>query len=1024
MPLLSRLLQRCRLLGWLCALASGDLAVGANAPLGGSGELGGFSFQTWQTEHGLPQNHCTAVVQTRDGYLWLGTYNGLVRFDGARFTVMNTANTPGLHSSRITCLAEDQQGVLWIGHDGGELSRMADGRFEPVSLGTNWSGGNIIALSGTPDGDVWLLHQGGGVVRLRDLRVFPPDPAIKSPTSVSLSRGADGQLYLLHGGKAFTITSEGLRLDPDLNARGEFLTQACPGRSGSGLWVAANGRLGQRKQGGAGLDWRDAPWGGDYVTAMRESRSRVLWVGTQARGVFALTPEGRWLRFSRTNGLNHDWVRCLGEDSEGSIWIGTGGGLCVARSSFVSMVKPPEQLQGRTVLSIHATPAGALWLGTEGAGVLRWEEGRWRSFGTRDGLENLFVWSVVTGPPGTVWAATWGNGLFQLQGERFVPAPGLAAEQVAMTALCPAADGSLWIGTQKGLLRLREGKVDRWAEDWVRPDVRAVAQTRDGSTWFGMSGGGLGRWNAGELRRWTQSDGLSSDYVWAISPDPEDDQTLWIGTFGAGLCRMKAGRFATLGEAQGLPNSVITHVVDDGLGYMWFGSHAGILRARKEELIRCADGLVKTVSFYSYGKADGMTSTECSGGLQPAGCRTPDGRLWFPTTQGAASVDPRAVQRNTFAPPVLVEQMLVDGSAFPISGPKTGNPASPNATILRVPPGNHRFEFRFTAPAFSAPDRVRYRYRLDSLESDWVESGSRPMASYGFLAPGDYTFRVLATLGDGVWSDQPAIVRFTQLPRFWERWWFRVSLGAGLLGGVGLIVYAATRRRYRRELERLERQRAVERERARIAKDIHDDLGASLTRITLLSQTARGDLDRPENALIDIDRIHATACELTKAMDEIVWAVNPLHDSLDSLVSYLGTFAQQFLRDAGIRCRLDVPLQLPGLPLTAEIRHNLFLAFKEVLNNVAKHAHATEVRVSLRVDERTFDLEVVDNGRGFEIPQTLRSEGAPGSETSHHGIRNVRQRLSEMGGGYELSSEPGCGTRVRLLVPFPNSVRA
>jgi signal transduction histidine kinase len=330
--------------------------------------------------------------------------------------------------------------------------------------------------------------------------------------------------------------------------------------------------------------------------------------------------------------------------------------------------------------------------------------------------------------------------------------------------------------------------------------------------------------------------------------------------------------------------------------------------------------------------------------------------------------------------------------------------------------------------SFVAPERVRFRYRLEGLEDEWVETTERTV-NYSFLPPRDYTFRVIACNNDGVWNQTGATLALTVLPHLWQTWWFRLAAALAAATGVGATVRGITRRRYRRRLERLERQRAIEKERARIAKDIHDDLGASLTRITLLSQTARADLDQPEQAAADLDRIYDTARDLTRAMDEIVWAVNPQHDTLDSLVSYLGGFAQDFLSAANIRCRLHVPVDLPAIPVTAEVRHNLFLAFKEAVNNVVRHAAATEARVVMSLEAPSLILTIQDNGKGFERPLNVerstlnvqRSEAAASSSArlaSGNGLVNMQRRLEEIGGRCVVESAPGRGTIIQFTVPL------
>jgi signal transduction histidine kinase len=367
------------------------------------------------------------------------------------------------------------------------------------------------------------------------------------------------------------------------------------------------------------------------------------------------------------------------------------------------------------------------------------------------------------------------------------------------------------------------------------------------------------------------------------------------------------------------------------------------------------------------------------------------------------------VKVNDQPPPVLIEELLVDGQ------PVTGLPGL--SVPLKIAPGRQRFEFRYTGLSFTVPEKVRFRYRLDGLEKEWTDGGTERLAVYRYVLPGDYTFRVTACNNDGIWNETGAALAFTVLPHFWQTWSFRVLTTLGAAMAVAGSVWYVARRRLYRKVERLERQQAVERERARIAKDIHDDLGASLTRITLLSQSARAELHEPAEAAADLDRIYTTARELTRAMDEIVWAVNPQHDTLDSLATYLGRFAQDFLAAAHVRCRLDVPMRLPAWPLTAETRHNLFLAFKEALHNAVKHAAPAEVRISLAIEPQAFALQVEDQGCGFSVTAESTGPSAAARIVTGNGLLNMRQRLAEIGGRFEIQSVPGQGTKITFRVP-------
>ena len=998
---------------WLCMEAGGlDLRAASGT------DTSQFSFDVWQVGGDLEQNPVTAVVQSREGYLWLGTYTGLLRFDGVRVTVFDSASTPGLLNSRVTSLYEDRDGVLWIGHETGDLTRLSGGEFRPMGRVRGWVGGALEAIRTDENGDLWLLNDTGLLFRQRDGQVVEVPGGSAGNRKASLSRERGGKLWVTANGNV-AILDQG-QLVPfrfDITNGMTFFERVVPAQDG-GWWVMANGRLKKWREGRWAADLGDCPWERGFVTELLETRSGMLLAGTVKDGLFLLTPGGEPAHFSRNNGLSHDWVRSICEDHEGNIWIGTGGGLDVLRPRKVKMLNPPDGWQGRAVLSFVVRPEGDAWIGTEGAGLYHYQGDRWTSFTDTNGLANLFVWSVLETRRHELLVGTWGGGLMVKVGERFESPGELGRITAPVVALYDGKHGEVWIGTTVGLHLFEAGKLTWFAgkEQLALPDVRAIVESPDGTLWFGMLGGGLGCLKNGALKQFRKLDGLSSDSVLALHA--EADGTLWIGTSDNGLCRLRQGKFATVSIEQGLAG-IISQIVDDGAGNLWMGSHHGILRASKADLNRCAEGELKAVRCLSYGKAEGLASQKCSGGFQPGVCKTADGRLWFPTSKGLAIIDPGSFTTNTVPPPVVIEELIVDGQPVKFPATTTADRRGDSAAILQIPPGKQRFELRYTGLSFAAPDKVRFKCKLEGLESEWVEAGTRRVAQYSYLPPGTYNFRVIACNNDEVWNEEGASLAFRVLPHVWEAWWFRIALALAAAGAVAALAISVTRLRVRRKLEHLERQRALERERARIARDIHDDLGASLTRITLLSQSVRGELESGHRAEADVDKIYVTARELTRSMDEIVWAVSPQHDTLDSLVTYLGRFAQHFLSAAGIRCRLDAPLQLPALPLTAEIRHNVFLAFKEALHNVVKHAKATEVRLSLELRPEGFMLVIADNGRGFtwHSGQDPTTEPADGLRLGGgNGLKNMQKRLGEIGGGCGWDTAPGEGTRAKLIV--------
>ena len=986
---------RCWLLAWLfCLLAGG--AAAEPAPWASR-----YATRNWLREDGLPQNSVTAVLQTRDGYLWVATYNGLARFDGVRFTVFDSNSNPELHNSRLTSLFEAPDGALWIGHENGEVTCYRAGRFTAVDYHAAWPGGKIYGLGMDAEGDVWLLNDDGLLARMRDGRVLsPPRGALNQV--VNFAWLPSGDLWVERDGRVSVLKHGQLRIPEFDFARTNSRVQGIGASRDGGLWISYGGRYQKWKNDRWMEPAVQIAWDEDPLTHLLETQTGLLVATTADRGMYVIMPaaSGEPLHFSRANGFFADWIVALMEDREGNLWAGTGSaGLIRLRHSIIDQVSPPDQWRGRPVLSVTAGRDGVIWAGTEGAGVYRLQGGAWTHYDATLGLTNLYVWSVAEDARGGVWAGSWGGGLYEKQGERFYLAPGFDPVAEAITAIFCETPGRLWLGTAQGLLLYHGGREAFYPQAQA---VRTVLKDRAGALWFGMSGGGLGCLKDGVEKHFHKADGLGAEFIQCLHED--EAGALWIGSFGGGLSRYKDGRLSTITTRQGLADNVICDIEEDDRGFFWMSSFNGLLRVRKLSLDQSADGSTNVLHCDTYGINDGMPTLECSGGLQPAGCRTDDGWLWFATSRGLVTVHPREVKHNLLPPPVIIEKVFVDGELF------AETPAL--AVRLKIPPGWHRLEFQYTGLSFAAPEKVRFRHRLNRLDADWIEAGNQRTVNYNYIPPGDYTFEVTACNNDGVWSDPGATLSFTLLPHFWQTAWFHGLGLAGLLVLAGGGAWYGTRRRMSRKLERVERQRALERERTRIAKDIHDDLGASLTRINLLSQSARAGMEDGPRTLTNLDQICTTARQLTRAMDEIVWAVDPQHDTLDSLASYLDILIHEMFSDSGIRCRLDFPVNLPVWPVTSEVRHNLFLAFKEALHNVLKHSRATEVQISFRLEPAAFAVNITDNGRGFEPAPT---EGL--TRPRRHGLGNMRQRLEEIGGGCEIQSEPGRGTRVTFLLP-------
>lgn len=983
---------------------------------------GGYSIRSWQTDDGLPTNTVSSAVQTRDGYLWFGTYAGLARFDGERFNVFNADNTPAIEDGRISCLFEDPQGTLWIGHETGVITRYQNGLFEGFTLRSQTAREKVTAIGSDETGRLWAMRANGAVDAMNDSAHLPSLISPELPGIMSWTRSARGDIWLTENGQLARVTDG--RLAPMLvttDQYPDYVLCAAPSASG-GAWLVSAGQGIRRWQDGRWVEDRGkypAPPGS--VSCCLELRDGTFALGTIYAGLYLVFRDGRPpVHFDQTNGLPQNWVRFLYEDREGNLWVGSGSaGLAAIHQSPFSVLNSPDQWQGRTVLSVAPGRDNSLWIGTEGNGIYHFSSGTWTHYGEPEGLENQYVWAVNENPAGEVWAGYyWWGGPARLSNGRFARPDQVDTRSAQVLALeTSSTSGEVLVGNRDGLMQLTDNGAT-WlykSEPGSSADVCAVVRGEQGVIWFGMAQGGLGRIAGEKVSIFRRQDGLSSDAVQCLLVD-RDSGALWIGTADGGLNRFKNGKFAKIGAGQGIVDNAICHISDDGLGYIWLSTRHGIMQIAKAELDRCADGLNGWIYGRIYDRSYGLPTLEFTGGRQGAGCKTSDGRLWFTSSKGLITVDPSRIPSNPTPPPIIIDSFTVDAASVAFSG---------GAVVGALQPDHERLEIHYAGLSFVAPSRVLFKYKLDGVDKDWIPAGDRRTAYYSHLPAGSYRFRVVGCNDDGVWNNEGATLAFTVAPFFWQTWWFLGSCALAALSAVAWLVRSLTRRRMLRRLEELERLHVIERERSRIARDIHDDLGGNLTRIAILSQPAPEKIREPHQAAKVLSGIYSVAHDGIRALDEIVWAVDPQHDTLDSLVSYMGKYAQDFLETANIRCFLDFPIELPSWPLGAEMRHNLFLAFKETLNNTLKHAAATRVHISLSFQPDAFELVVKDNGRGFDPQPQTSADG--GRIAGGHGLPNLAQRLAAIGGRCEIKTSAGEGTRVAFIVtvrpenphPFP-----
>jgi signal transduction histidine kinase/ligand-binding sensor domain-containing protein len=1018
----------------------------------------------WQSDDGLPDDSVAGVAQTRDGFLWLGTPSGLVRFDGLRFETFPLTNVIAPPNKGIILMQESARGGLWLVMDRGAVVYLNADASRAYTNGLS----TTIAYEMAEDagGALWVAYHDGHVYRIANGQVTPITARQNLPPGdgmCALTADERGQIWFAKAGQIGRFQDGAFqtlcRLPPQL------LRLAAA--KGGGVWISSGSQLWKCDEKGQlqSVGVFHPGNGSATATVLLEDHEGAVWIGTSFSGLYRYDGSG-----FEAIPTSHQGILSVVEDREGNIWVGTfGGGLDRIRRRAMTLEGQESGLPFASVQSICEGTDGSVWAVTQSGVVVHKVGGKWNPLSGGDRWP-MGANCVAAGPDGSVWIGTRQHGLYCWRDGQFVNW-GDAAQLQAKTlhTLLVARNGDVWIGQEapspespSAVLRLRAGRITTFPAPPDSRIIRAMAEDAAGNIWAGTSKGVLLR--------------ITGDQMAVVSPRPSQelasirclyatpDGSLWMGYAGWGVGRLRGGHYAEFNTGQGLYNDYISHIVADGQGWLWFGSNRGIFKVRLRDFQDVATNRLSQVRSVHYGRGEGLPSLQGTFGDSPNVLRGRDGRLWFPMQTALVVVDPAKLHRNAEPPPVLLTQVIVDDH---VAARYRGIlPADDDANsrvldlmssnvVLRLPAGHHRIEFDFAALSFNAPENMQFRYRLKNYDDDWVETGARRSPTYSRIPGGKYVFEMTACNNDGDWSPNAARLAVAVAPFFWNTWTFRLTVLAAFTASIIAIVRYISFRRLHRRLRVLEQQAALQKERARIAKDIHDDLGANLTQIAFMSELAQQDLAAGDEARVSSDetnppaprhpspdtrhpkvservgRISGTARQAIKSLDEIVWAVNPRNDTLAHLVDYAGQFALDYLRLAGIRCRLDFPEQIPQRELSTDLRHNLFLVLKEATHNIVKHAHATEVWLRARFSEQAVDVVIEDNGCGFDPPREIIASKLPG-EANHSisrgkppdnafadGLRNMRQRMSDIGGECHFESQPGGGTRVLLHLPWP-----
>jgi len=975
-------------------------------------------IRSWNTEAGLPQNSVNAIVQAHDGYLWLGTQDGLARFDGIRFKTYTVKD--GLTSVSIKCLLEDHQGNLWIGTAGSGLCCLKKGRIEAITGSDNQPGSDTISsLAEDNTGRIWVGTSSG-------LRFCQNGKLVGDSSFSKLHRSPILNLMQSRDGATMWIasTTYGLFsyhngiLEPVIGPAehekiiGECLFEDRQGR----LWIGiGNGYLLCRQSNHWQVFSQTNGLPFAFITCMTEDADGTVWAGSLDAGLYRFNGTNFDL-LTQKDGLSADDIRSLSCDHEGNLWIGTRtGGLDRLGKRRLIVVSNAQGLTNDFTHSVAQTPDGALWVGTTGGSIYRGSPSHFEPFRPVD-LVYFFatVFPILTAPDGSIW---WGahNGLLHWQNNTLADCitNGPWVEDATITALQNDPQGGMWIGTDAGhLVHMQNGQFAEFPKNLTRATISSLAVETNGSLWVGTVANGLKFISAGSNVVISITNGLpAKSSVQTLYLDHDD--TLWIGTAGDGLSCLRHGQMFNFTASQGLAPATVLQIVEDTHTNLWLGCRHGIFRVSKDELLDCADGKSSIIHSRSLGINDGMLTEECSGGYSPAGLLTQDGLVCISTVKGLVFIDPDNLTKAPPPPKVLIEDAVIGGTVREINDEAQfkAYPAD-DATYqpaLVIPSAKRDLELHYTAIGFSAPEKIGFRYKLEPLDTDWKQADSRRTAYYPHLPPDNFTFHVQACNADGLWNGPETVLSITALPYFWETPWFHILGGIVTCGFVAIILWLVLRRRYRLRLARLQAINAIERERLRISKDMHDQVGSVLTQVSQLTDMGLNETDDKTLVQKRFERIGSRARLAVQSLDEIVWATNPKNDNLTSFTEYVSRFGDEFFEYTNIRCWQEMPATVPALPLRADVRHNVFLAVREALNNALKHSKCSEVWIKMKIEDNQVTLVIEDDGTGFK-PQST----APGG----NGLGNMEARLAECNGSVNLQSTPGKGTSITFTFPL------
>ena len=947
-----------------------------------------YQHTSWTEEEGIALPAVTSLAQTADGYLWLATAEGLMRFDGLRFTRFQPASGSSLPGSNAPYLLPSSDGSLWVANEN-RVSRIERGRVVPYAVNQP-SDGVVRRIFEDRLGRLWIVRAKAKaesnltmLLRDRSLRAYGPKDGVPRDEITRVYQDSRGDLWLgtvrslcrwSPGSPAACIPGPDIYVASIKEAGGDLLVLDANSNT---LLRLCQGRL---------LPLLAKPANETLVPkALFCDREGSIWIGTMGQGLVRLT-DGKLERFTKASGLSSDGVNALLEDREGNLWAATTRGVDCFRDPRVVRLSTTDGLSADVITAIHAAGDGAVWAGTSG-GLNRVAGHQVTSYRLNIGLPSPIL-SLYEDPAQRLWVGTesrfgyfWNGRFTEVQTTEHRPLN-------RVMAITGGRNGSVWfLDIGKGLMSVRHG-VGYPAALAVQPNkhIYRLREDREGTLWIGYNEGGTTAIQGTAARNYGEADGLASGPIQDITEDRAG--SIWIGA-GGGLSRYRNGRWTTWGAGQGVPQGGVTTIVFDDRGDLWASTLLGLARLPSAEWNQSPDGVPHQLTFSLYGQSAGIRLAASRRITGPRGTKSRDGRLWFCTEDGIAVVDPDRLRTDSVPPGVVIEQMIADGRTVDVAGGPIGVQAG-------------RLQFTYTGISLTAGERVRFRYRLEGLSTDWEDVGARRTVDYVNLPPKRYRFQVIAGISDGVWNQKGAALEFRILPHFYQTLWFQFVCGAALLAGV----WAGHRIRVQTVVARVQ---LVARERTRLTRELHDSLLQGFVAVVYqLEAVARQFESHPKAARDRLQRAIERADQSLQEARHAMLAMRLPALEHSTLPEALSNIARRLTDGTHILFHLDVRGRVRTLPYDAQA--NLYLIGREAISNSVNHAKPSRIDAGLTYSSTELRLMVRDDGEGFDL-------AVAAAKHDHWGMAGMRERATQIGATLTVNSSPGHGTTIEVVVP-------